>query len=216
MANIAAQKRAIEADIDLVELQIANGSRAITPETIEKFGPLISSKLQDRNATLRREYVRLLIEKVEIGNDMIRITGSKDALAAAASCSQQNGVPKAVRRWRTRQDSNLGPLPSEGSDLVFPEVHSCQKLRFSVSCCRPLCTHVLRTYYVLITYEISEGSMARDLSRVGDRERLKPRRDPYWQRLSTGSFLGFRRSKPHGDGTWIARALDGEKHKYAF
>ena len=58
--------------------------------------------------------------------------------------------------------------------------------------------------------------MARDLSRVGERERLKPRRDPYWQRLSTGSFLGFRRSKRHGDGTWIARALDGETHKYCF
>ena len=117
LANIAAQKRAIEADIDLVEAQLRNGNRAITPEIIEKFGSLISSKLHDRNASLRREYVRLLIEKVEVGNDVIRITGSKDALAAAASSHPENGVPNAVRRWRTRQDSNLWPLPSEGSAL---------------------------------------------------------------------------------------------------
>ncbi len=107
LANIAAQKRAIEADIDLVERQIANGSRAITPETIERFGSLISSKLQDRNTPLRREYVRLLIDKVEVGNDVIRISGSRDALAAAALSTTENAVPKAVRRWRARQDSNL-------------------------------------------------------------------------------------------------------------
>lgn len=58
--------------------------------------------------------------------------------------------------------------------------------------------------------------MARDLSRVGERDRLKPRRDAYWQRLSTGCFLGYRPSKRHGNGTWIARALDGETHKYRF
>ena len=109
LANIAAQKRAIEADIDLVEAQLRNGNRAITPETIEKFGTLLSSKLCDRDAPLRREYVRLLLDKVEVGNDIIRITGSKDALAVAASSPPENGVPKAVRRWRARQDSNLLP-----------------------------------------------------------------------------------------------------------
>lgn len=40
-----------------------------------------------------------------------------------------------------------------------------------------------------------------DLSRKRDRERLKIRREPYWQRLDAGSFLGFRR----GSDTWIAR-----------
>ena len=117
LANIAARKRAIEADIDLVETQLANGNRAITPEKVAQFGTLLSSKLQDRNFPLRREYVRLLIDKVEVGNDVIRISGSRDALAAAASSTPENAVPKAVRRWRTRQDSNLWPLPSEGSAL---------------------------------------------------------------------------------------------------
>lgn len=40
-----------------------------------------------------------------------------------------------------------------------------------------------------------------DLSRKRDRERLAVRREPHWQRLAKGCYLGFRR----GPDTWIAR-----------
>jgi site-specific recombinase XerD len=53
-----------------------------------------------------------------------------------------------------------------------------------------------------------------DLSRVKDREALKPRREPYWQRLRPGCFLGFRPSAREGAGTWIARAYDDAKLHY--
>lgn len=53
-----------------------------------------------------------------------------------------------------------------------------------------------------------------DLSKVGDRERLKPRREPHWQRLMSGCFLGFRPSKRGGAGTWIARAYDEDIARY--
>ena len=56
--------------------------------------------------------------------------------------------------------------------------------------------------------------MALDLSKVGERERLKPQREPYWQRLRAGCFLGFRPSKRGGKGTWIARAYDEDAGKY--
>lgn len=56
--------------------------------------------------------------------------------------------------------------------------------------------------------------MALDLSKVGERERLKPRREPYWQRLRAGCFLGFRPSKRGGKGTWIARAYDEDVGRY--
>jgi len=48
-----------------------------------------------------------------------------------------------------------------------------------------------------------------DLSRKRDRERLAPRREPYWQRLASGAYLGFRR----GPDTWIARyrSRDGKQ-----
>ncbi|MDF1671141.1 MAG: tyrosine-type recombinase/integrase [Roseovarius sp.] len=56
--------------------------------------------------------------------------------------------------------------------------------------------------------------MAIDLSKVGERERLKVQREPHWQRLRVGCFLGFRRSKRGGTGTWIARAYDEDSGKY--
>ena len=56
--------------------------------------------------------------------------------------------------------------------------------------------------------------MALDLSKVGHREKLKANREPHWQRLRAGCFLGFRPSKRGGKGTWIARAYDEDAGKY--
>jgi site-specific recombinase XerD len=56
--------------------------------------------------------------------------------------------------------------------------------------------------------------MALDLSKVGNRDRLKAQREPHWQRLRAGCFLGFRPSKRGGKGTWIARAYDEDAGKY--
>lgn len=49
-----------------------------------------------------------------------------------------------------------------------------------------------------------------DLARKRDRERLKIRRGPYWQRLAKGAYVGFRR----GADTWHARYRDrtGAQH----
>lgn len=56
--------------------------------------------------------------------------------------------------------------------------------------------------------------MAFDHSKVGKREDLKAQREPYWQRLRAGCFLGYRPSKRGGAGTWIARAYDADADKY--
>lgn len=53
-----------------------------------------------------------------------------------------------------------------------------------------------------------------DLSKVGDREKLKAVREPHWQRLHNGCFLGYRPSMRGGRGTWIARAYDEDARKY--
>lgn len=56
--------------------------------------------------------------------------------------------------------------------------------------------------------------MAVDLSRVKDREVLKSRREPHWQRIRPGCFLGYRPSAREGAGTWIARAYDEDARNY--
>lgn len=53
-----------------------------------------------------------------------------------------------------------------------------------------------------------------DLSRVAEREALKATREPYWQRLRPGCFVGYRPSARGGAGTWVARAYDEDTGRY--
>lgn len=49
-----------------------------------------------------------------------------------------------------------------------------------------------------------------DLGTVRERDRLKPQREPYWHKLATGQYLGYRPSKVGKGGTWIARYYDAD------
>lgn len=51
---------------------------------------------------------------------------------------------------------------------------------------------------------------------VKSREALKPQREPYWQKLAAGQYLGFRPSRIGKGGTWIARAYDADARKNSF
>lgn len=83
---------------------------------------------------------------------------------------------------------------------------------FRVSRCLTLLPDVFHTHSTFFHTEAS--GMALDLSKVGRRNELKARREPHWQRLRTGCFLGYRPSKRGGAGTWIARAYDADADKY--
>ena len=50
--------------------------------------------------------------------------------------------------------------------------------------------------------------MAARIDTVASRDRLKPRRESYWQRVRKGCFVGFRKMTVSGHGTWLARARD--------
>lgn len=47
-----------------------------------------------------------------------------------------------------------------------------------------------------------------NITKVNERESLKPRRDPYWQKLMTGCYLGYRKMTTTSDGNWSARYFD--------
>lgn len=53
-------------------------------------------------------------------------------------------------------------------------------------------------------------SVSVDLRKVESRDKLKPRdsKEPYWQPLGAGRYLGFRPSSADGAGTWLARYFD--------
>lgn len=50
--------------------------------------------------------------------------------------------------------------------------------------------------------------MAVKIDSVTARDRLKPRREPYWQRISKGNYLGFRKMTAGSGGAWVARSFD--------
>lgn len=50
--------------------------------------------------------------------------------------------------------------------------------------------------------------MAHRIDTVEARARLKARTPPYWQKLSTGCHLGFRKPAGSTDGAWLAQAYD--------
>jgi integrase len=52
--------------------------------------------------------------------------------------------------------------------------------------------------------------MAARIDTVASREKLKPRREPYWQRVRKGCFVGYRKMTASGHGAWLARARDDE------
>ena len=52
--------------------------------------------------------------------------------------------------------------------------------------------------------------MATRIDTVASRDKLKPRREPYWHRLLRGCYLGYRKMTADGAGVWIARARDEE------
>ena len=56
-----------------------------------------------------------------------------------------------------------------------------------------------------------------NLSRIGEREKLKPKAgdEPHWQRLWQGCYVGFRPSKKGKTGTWFARAYDPDTNRYS-
>lgn len=51
-----------------------------------------------------------------------------------------------------------------------------------------------------------------ELSTVRNRDRLKPRREPYWQKLGAGRYLGVRILESGKGSTWIARFYDPDTH----
>lgn len=53
------------------------------------------------------------------------------------------------------------------------------------------------------------------INTVAGRDKLKPRREPYWHKINTGGFLGFRKQTTPSAGTWVARWRDeAGKQKY--
>jgi site-specific DNA recombinase len=69
---------------------------------IEAFGRIMRERL-------RKAYLGTIVDRIEVDDGQVRIYGRKDMLEHAVAAGDQGHptVRSFVRKWRTRQDSNL-------------------------------------------------------------------------------------------------------------
>lgn len=81
----------------------------ITQDKIAAFTTIMRDNIQNGPIPFRRAYLRAMIDNVEVDDTEIRIHGRRTILErlVMGGGASPAGVPSFVRKWRTRQDSNL-------------------------------------------------------------------------------------------------------------
>jgi len=60
-------------------------------------------------------------------------------------------------------------------------------------------------FWILFGYHGIVPTMATKIDTVSARDKLKPRRPPFWQRVTKGGYVGFRKMTANTSGVWLAR-----------
>ena len=68
----------------------------------------------------------------------------------------------------------------------------------------------------MVSYFVHTGKTMATFTKVSDREKLKPRRDPYWAKIMTGCYLGYRKMTVSSEGSWSARYLEDTSQKQVY
>ena len=87
---------------------------AVTPARVRKFSRELQAAIQDSDIAARRAFVRVFVERIEVGNEEIKLCGPRTALAAmfaadATAAGIAGGVRGFMKEWRPRGDSNTRP-----------------------------------------------------------------------------------------------------------
>ena len=114
---LAARLSSLKADRERAKMALERAQFQTRPEIsihaddIQRFADLMAEKITSGDASFRRSYLRSIIETVEVGDNVIRIRGSKTSLEQAVTSGDGmgKGVRGFIRKWRPRQDSNLRP-----------------------------------------------------------------------------------------------------------
>lgn len=118
VATVKTERDIAQASFDRAVAEMRPEAR-ITEEKIASFVGIMRDNVLSGDTPFRRAWLRSVIDGVEVDDTEIRIHGRKTVLErlVMGSGAAPAGVPSFVRKWRTRQDSNLWPLPPEGSAL---------------------------------------------------------------------------------------------------
>lgn len=95
-----------------------------TPTILSATTSCTTQMLAPNNSKMRY-HTRALAQRVEVGGREVRLKGLKSELLrtlAAASLGRKSvaiGVQSSLLKWRARHNSNVRPLPSEGTIPPF-------------------------------------------------------------------------------------------------
>ncbi len=89
---------------------------------VQRFARTACERISIDGGGYCRDHLRALAERVKVADREVHNIGSKSnplqTLTTAAGVKPATpGVRSSVLKWRTRYDSNVRPLPSEGSAL---------------------------------------------------------------------------------------------------
>ena len=86
----------------------------IVPSQVHAFSKALRAKLQDRNSTFAKDYLRAVVGETRVTGNTAVISGSYAQLMAAVAQkkTEDKQVPSFMRDWRARQDSNPRPPSS--------------------------------------------------------------------------------------------------------
>ena len=123
MVSLKALRDQAAADAERTQLALdSSGNQGVTPDMLKGFARKARERIRLNDGGYRRDHLRALAQRVEVADDEVRIMGSKSELlrtlvAASSVETAAFGVHSSVLKWRTREDSNLWPPPSEGGAL---------------------------------------------------------------------------------------------------
>lgn len=81
----------------------SSGGQAVTPDMIRQLAVAARRRLRRQGGGYRRDYVRLVAHRIEVGDRQVRIMGSRSGLlktlSAAGEGNSGGGVPWAIPKW---------------------------------------------------------------------------------------------------------------------
>ncbi len=107
IAVVRAEGEKANAALNRARLQAAP-ALIVDAERIARFGRLMHEHLDNADVNARRGYIASVVGAIEVHDERVRIIGLTDTLKqAVAGQVEGEKVRSFVRKWRTRQDSNL-------------------------------------------------------------------------------------------------------------
>ena len=109
LVNLRLQKAELDRDISRLQDSLRTGHAALSPEALHTLSMEMRRRLAEGPPELRQAYMRLLLDRVTVDHDTVRLEGSPAILEKLANhrpSKSTTEVLSLVQEWRPLRDSN--------------------------------------------------------------------------------------------------------------